>query len=109
MDWKSQLSAALGCSYPRRASALSVREDLSRLTGCVEDEHVTSGWVSPPPPKTGVQYEAEKYRSGQDAVDQGDPPLGAEDRIAKCRSCARLPRGEREHRYGCQCGPGDAQ
>ena len=49
----------------------------------VEDQHAPSGGIGPPPSQGGVKDEAHQHRGGQDAVDQRDPALGPQDRIAQ--------------------------
>src|ERR1700758_3282442 len=70
-------------------------EDVADLTGCVVDQHVSGGWVGPPPSCCGVEDEAEHDGAGENGVDHRDPSLGAQHEVIECGPGARLP--------GCQC------
>lgn len=66
-------------------------EDRAGLAGGIEHQDVSGQGVRLPPSGRSVQDQARQDRHGEDAVDQGDPPFGAQDRIVQGRAGAAFP------------------
>jgi hypothetical protein len=85
-----------------------VGENFERFSGRVVDQDEACDWVGPPPAERCVQRKTDQDGRGQDAIDKGDPALGAKDRVVEGFAGAGFPPGEYEHDYRGDCRPRDA-
>jgi hypothetical protein len=94
----------------RESSPLSQRtRDVVGLLGGLVDEYIASHRIRPPPTECCIETETEDHCKGKDAVDDGHPSFGHENRVAELPPGARLAGRQSKHDDGGHRGPDDPE